>query len=168
MTAAAPLEDKSPAAPSRPGNGVLRLIGAFKLLKSLCLAIAAVAAARLIRRDADDELLSLARLLHVAPGNRLLRHLLERSFSVTHRQWAVVTSVLAAYSIMFFIEGVGLLLAEYWAEWMTVITTCGLIPFEIYEMMHRYSHTKLAAFVVNVAVAVYLIVRLSRRNPKPS
>jgi uncharacterized membrane protein (DUF2068 family) len=165
MTAASPLGYQSPAAPSRVHDGMLRLIGAYKLVKSLVLMVAAVTAARLMHRDAGDFLLNFAHRFHVAPGNRQVRFLVEKSFAVSHRQWAVLAGVFAAYSVMFFIEGVGLLLAETWAEWMTVITTSGLIPFEFYEYFRRPTFPKLLGMEINIAVAIYLIVRLTRRNP---
>jgi uncharacterized membrane protein (DUF2068 family) len=167
MTAASPTEYKSPA-PDRAHDGMLRLIGAYKLVKSVVLMVAAVTAAKLMHRDAGDIILNFAHRFHVAPGNRQIRYLVEKSFAVSHRQWAVLAGVFAAYSVMFFIEGVGLLLAERWAEWMTVITTSGLVPFEFYEICRRPTFAKVMGMVINIAVAIYLIVRLNRRNAAQS
>ena len=100
--------------------------------------------------------------LHIAPGNLLVEHLLEKVLTVTQRQLFVVAIVLLVYAAMFTVEGIGLLLLKHWAEWMTVITTSGLIPFEIYEMIERPSWLKAAAMVVNIVIAVYLYFHVRR------
>ena len=64
---------------------------------------------------------------------------------------------------MFTVEGIGLLLVKHWAEWMTVITTSGLIPFEIYEMIDHPSWLKALAMMINIAIAVYLVTARSPR-----
>jgi len=136
------------------------MIGAFKLLKGALLVAAAVSVFKLIHLDLADVILEWSRRLHIAPGNRLVEHLLERVLTVTQRQLFVVGIVLLIYAAMFTIEGIGLLLLKHWAEWMTVITTSGLIPFEIYEMAERPSWLKALAMAVNVAIAVYLFVHV--------
>jgi uncharacterized membrane protein (DUF2068 family) len=59
---------------------------------------------------------------------------------------------------------------KHWAEYFTVITTAGLVPLEIYELARHFSWAKIAVFVVNVAIVVYLIARLrkARTAPEPS
>jgi uncharacterized membrane protein (DUF2068 family) len=61
---------------------------------------------------------------------------------------------------MFLVEGIGLLLLLHWAEWMTVITTSGLIPIEMYEIVHRPTWLKAFAMLINIALAVYLAVHV--------
>ncbi len=63
------------------------------------------------------------------------------------------------------IEGVGLWLRQRWAEWLTVIATSLLVPFEIYELIHRPSPMKAAGLTVNVLIVVYL-VRVVRRHER--
>jgi len=141
---------------------MLRLIGAFKLAKGIFLIAAAISVFRLIHRDLGEEILKWARRFHIAPGSPVVQDLVDRVLTVTHKQLIVFGIVLLVYSAMFLIEGVGLLLLQHWAEWMTVITTCGLIPFEIYEIYHKPGWTKAAATAINVALAAYLIVRVRR------
>lgn len=146
---------------------LLRLIGVVKLLKGFLLAVASIAALRLIHRDVGDVIIQWAHRLHIAPGNRHLQFLLSK-LSVTHRELRLLAIAFAAYSAMFTTEGIGLLLLKPWAEWMTVFTTAGLIPFEIYELMRSVTLLKLFVFAVNVAIAVYLVRNLTRRRVIPS
>jgi uncharacterized membrane protein (DUF2068 family) len=149
--------------PPRPrGAALLRLIGAFKLLKGGLLIAAAISVFNLIHKDIADIIVEWSRRLHIAPGNRLVEHLVEKVLTVTQRQLFVVGIVLLVYAAMFTIEGVGLLLLKHWAEWMAVITTSGLIPFEIYEMVQHPSWLKALAMVVNIAIAVYLFDHVRR------
>jgi uncharacterized membrane protein (DUF2068 family) len=43
-----------------------------------------------------------------------------------------------------------------------------LIPFEIYEIAHHVTVVRIATFLVNVAVVVYLVARLRRPHQAPA
>ena len=45
--------------------------------------------------------------------------------------------------------------------------TGSFVPFEIYELARRLSPSRLAALVLNLAVVVYLIYHLRRRESSP-
>ncbi len=161
MVDAPPFNAVPPPARLR-GATLLRLIGAFKVLKATLLVAAAISVFNLLHKDLADVILKWSHRLHIAPGNLLVEHLLEKVLTVTQRQLFVVAIVLLIYAAMFTVEGIGLLLLKHWAEWMTVITTSGLIPFEIYEMIERPSWLKAAAMVVNIVIAVYLYFHVRR------
>jgi uncharacterized membrane protein (DUF2068 family) len=161
----APLSNALPRLdqPSRPrGAGLLRLIGVFKLFKGIFLIAAAISVFHLIHKDIAEIIIQWRDRLHLAPGNHLIEHLLERALTVDKRQLVVVGMVLLIYATMFLIEGVGLLLLKHWAEWMTVITTSGLIPIEIFEMIRRPSWLKALAMAVNIGIAIYLFEHVRR------
>ena len=44
--------------------------------------------------------------------------------------------------------------------------TAGAIPWELYELVHRYTHIRLGVLLVNVAVVVYLAVVLAQKRRK--
>jgi uncharacterized membrane protein (DUF2068 family) len=146
------------------GAGLLRFIGAFKVFKAVLLILTSISVFHLINKDLQDVILDWSRRLHIAPGNRYVDDLLDRVLTVTNRQLVVVGIVLLVYAAMFSVEGVGLLLLKSWAEWMTVITTSGLIPIEIFEMGRHPSRLKLFAMVINVAIAVYLFFHVRRET----
>jgi uncharacterized membrane protein (DUF2068 family) len=149
--------------PKRPrGVWLLRAIGLFKLVKALFLIAAAISVFNLLHKDIGNVVLTWAHRFHIAPGNILVEHLLEKLLTVTRRQLIVTGAVLLAYAAMFLVEGIGLLLLKHWAEWMTVITTSGLIPFETYEIIHHPTWLKAAAMLINVVLAVYLAVHVRR------
>ena len=56
-------------------------------------------------------------------------------------------------------EGVGLAMRRRWAEYLTVIATGLLIPYEAYEVIHKVTLFKIGALLLNVAVVGYLAYR---------
>ena len=46
-------------------------------------------------------------------------------------------AVTVAYTLVVLVEGIGLWMRKTWAEWLTVIFTASLIPFELWELIKR-------------------------------
>jgi uncharacterized membrane protein (DUF2068 family) len=95
------------------------------------------------------------------------RPLLHRIVAKLHhlRAGTVVVTGLGAlgYGILEIVEGVGLWLERLWAEYLTVIATSLLIPFEVYELVRKPSAVKAAGIVVNLAIVAFLAWNLRRR-----
>ena len=64
-----------------------------------------------------------------------------------------------AYAALEATEGVGLALRRRWAEYLTVIATGILIPYEAYEVIRHPSLFKIGALALNLAVVGYLSYR---------
>ena len=56
-------------------------------------------------------------------------------------------------------EGVGLAMRRRWAEYLTVIATGILIPYEAYEVVRHATLFKVGALLLNLAVVGYLAYR---------
>lgn len=67
-----------------------------------------------------------------------------------------VTAIIFCFGVINTIEGYGLCLRRRWAEWLTVIATSLLIPFEIYAIVVRLAFYKIAILVINVIIVYYL------------
>ncbi len=63
---------------------------------------------------------------------------------------------LVGYALLEGTEGVGLAMRRRWAEYLTVVATGLLIPYEVYELVHRPTLFKFGALLLNVAVVAYL------------
>jgi uncharacterized membrane protein (DUF2068 family) len=61
-----------------------------------------------------------------------------------------------AYAALEATEGVGLAARRRWAEYLTVIATGILIPFELYEVVAHPTLFKVGALALNLAVVGYL------------
>ncbi|HTT87185.1 MAG TPA: DUF2127 domain-containing protein [Acidimicrobiales bacterium] len=82
-----------------------------------------------------------------------VKHLLR--YSPTRLRQAA--AVVLAYAALEATEMVGLWLTKRWAEYLTFVATCVFIPFEVYELTESVSVLKVVTFVINVAIAAYLL-----------
>jgi len=64
-----------------------------------------------------------------------------------------------AYALLEGTEGVGLAMRRRWAEYLTVIATGALIPYEAYEVIRHATLFKVGALLLNLAVVGYLAYR---------
>jgi uncharacterized membrane protein (DUF2068 family) len=147
-------------AQSRPKSTTLLFIALFKLTKGILLLIVAIGAHRLLHRDVSNTIAHWVDVLRVDPDNRYIHRLLTRALSVTPAQLKAASAGTFIYSGLLLTEGIGLLLRRRWAEYFTIITTAGLIPLEIYEIVHHLTAAKIVVLAVNVAIVVYLILRV--------
>lgn len=67
--------------------------------------------------------------------------------------------VIIAYALIEGAEGVGLALRRRWAEYLIVLATGFLIPYEIYEVIHRATPFKIGGLILNVVIVAYLARR---------
>jgi uncharacterized membrane protein (DUF2068 family) len=92
---------------------------------------------------------------------------LHRVVAYLHRLHASELRIAALFALGYgaleLVEGTGLWLDQLWAEYLTVIATSLLLPFEVYELVHRPTVWKAGGIVVNVAIVVYLAYLLRRR-----
>ncbi len=99
--------------------------------------------------------------LNLSAGHSLIVVLLLRLLAYigkfTHITALAVGAI--AYAILEGTEGVGLAMRRRWAEYLTVIATGILIPYEAYEVVHRVTLFKIGALLLNVAVVGYLSYR---------
>jgi uncharacterized membrane protein (DUF2068 family) len=71
----------------------------------------------------------------------------------------VVAIAAIAYAALEGTEGVGLAMRRRWAEYLTVIATGLLIPYELYEVIRHVTLFKVGALLLNLAVVGYLAYR---------
>ena len=64
-----------------------------------------------------------------------------------------------AYAALEATEGIGLAMRRRWAEYLTVIATGILIPYEAYEVITHPTLFKVGALLLNLAVVGYLAYR---------
>jgi uncharacterized membrane protein (DUF2068 family) len=99
--------------------------------------------------------------LNLEPGNNLIVQFLLRLLLLagTFSHVTVLAIGAIAYALLEGTEGVGLAMRRRWAEYLTVIATGVLIPYEAYEVIHRVTLFKVGALLLNVAVVGYLAYR---------
>lgn len=139
------------------------MIALFKLIKGLLLVAVGIGALKLLHRDLADTLTHWVDILRVDPDNRFIHAALTRVLSVSPKQLKVTSVGTFVYAALLLTEGTGLLLRKRWAEYFTIITTGGLLPLEVYELSKHISAAKIVVLAVNLAIVVYLVVRVRQR-----
>ena len=144
------------------GGLLLRTIAVFKFLKAALLIAAGIGALHLINKNFTEYVDRLVVRYHLNPGNHFVAQVLARTANVTPRRLHEIGAVAFAYAALFLLEGVGLWSLKRWGEWVTVVITGSLLPFEIYELSLRPSLPKIAVLAINALVFIYLISRLRK------
>lgn len=135
----------------------LRVIAIYEIIKTVGLVLVAIAAFHLDRQQNFEHLVSWLGHLALTDSNGLRWRLVGALQEFGPSRFVAVGAVALFYAALFGIEGVGLLLGKYWAQWFTVIATGSLIPLELYETVHHFGWIKFVALAGNVAIVVYLV-----------
>jgi len=156
---------RSPAkSPERRIDG-LRLIGLFKIGKALLLLATSYGLYRLLNPQLVEHLHDWLNTLTDTFERRLLERALDWLDSLGSTRIGSILLVTAIYTAVLLTEGIGLWLRKTWAEWLTVIATASLIPFELWQLFFGHHHKPLAvlgATVLNITIVSYLVYQLRR------
>jgi uncharacterized membrane protein (DUF2068 family) len=146
--------------PGTRDSRIIFLIAVFKLFKGFVLLVAGIAALRLLRSDVSDQLEAWADLFRVDPGNRYVHVLFNKVTALDARKLKELSAGTFFYAGLLLTEGTGLLLHKRWAEYFTILATASFLPLEVYEIVARVTVGKVLLLLLNLAVVVYLVVRL--------
>lgn len=83
--------------------------------------------------------------------------LVDEGLSLPSSELDLYAAALLVYAVVEGVEAVGLWLGKRWAEYLTLLVTASLLPVEVYELTEGVTPFKVTAFVINVAVVVYLL-----------
>lgn len=86
-----------------------------------------------------------------------LLHDLDQLFTLKSSKLRLAGVGIAAYALLEGAEAVGLWWQKRWAEYLTFIATTLLLPLEVYELSKTVTPFKLIAFIINVAIVIYLL-----------
>ena len=142
---------------------VLRLIACDRALHVIILTLLAIAFLTFAWRDKalHDDYQNLMNALNgggaTASRVRGLLGYLGKAFHYSPTHLVVLAVIFFAFAGVEALEAVGLWWNKRWAEYLTVVVTSLLIPYEIYELTLKVSAFKVVAFVLNVLVVAYLL-----------
>jgi uncharacterized membrane protein (DUF2068 family) len=138
----------------------IRLIAAFKLLKAVLLVALGLGVAALLDKPLAHNLHHWVTVLLLRQENRHLRAGLAWLTGIKRLNLRLFEIGTFCYSGLLFIEGVGLLMLERWAEYLTAIITASFIPFEFLSDVRHFSAGKTIVLLLNIAAVWYLSARL--------
>lgn len=142
---------------------MLRLIALERFARGVLLFAAGIYLLTHVGNDFGRVANHLMRALEIDP-RRPFWHRLIAKLHRLHAGTVRITGIAAiGYGLLESVEGVGLWLDQLWAEYLTVIATALLIPFEIYEFARKPGVLRGAGIAVNLAIVAYLAWMLRRR-----
>ena len=144
----------------------LRLIGLIKLAKAALLLATTYGLYKLLNPDLVDHLHEWLNSLTDTFERRLLERGLDWLDSIGTARIHGILVVTGVYTVILVTEGIGLWFRQVWAEWLTVLASSSLMPFELWHLFSGRSHNPLAvvaATVLNVVIVIYLAGKL-RKN----
>jgi uncharacterized membrane protein (DUF2068 family) len=143
----------------------LRLIGLFKIGKALLLLATTYGMYRLLNPHLIEHLHEWINTLTDTFERRLLQRALDWLDSLGSARIGSIVAVTGLYTTVLLTEGIGLWLRKTWAEWLTVIATASLIPFELWQLFFGRHHQPLAlvgAVTLNLIIVLYLAAQLRK------
>ena len=151
-------------AAQKPRDRVIWLIAALKTFKGVLLLAAAIGLLKLVHRDVAAVVWQCIKTLHVDPENRYIQTVLVKASIANARQLQALSLGSFVYAGLLLIEGIGLFLQQRWAQYFSVLITASFVPLEVWELMKKFSPAKIVVIAVNMAIVVYLVVKLRREQ----
>jgi uncharacterized membrane protein (DUF2068 family) len=147
-----------------PRDRIIWLIAALKTFKGVLLLAVAIGLLKLVHRDVADFVVQCIKALHVDPENRYVQTVLVKASIANARQLQALSIGSFLYAGLLLIEGTGLFLQQRWAKYFSVIITASFLPLEVWELMKKFSPTKIVVLAVNIAIVLYLVVKLRQEH----
>jgi uncharacterized membrane protein (DUF2068 family) len=142
----------------------LLLIGLFKLGKSILFMCLGFGAVHLLHKDIGDEVMRLATALKFDPESRFVALVLDKADLIDAHRLRQISVATFGYSALALTEGIGLLLEQVWAEYLTLFLTISFLPWELYELARKPDWFRLSLLVINLAVLAYLVWLLRKKK----
>ena len=135
----------------------LIIIGAFKILEGTFFVLLGLGVVRLLHRDVGDLLLRLALALRIDPESHFVNLLLDKVQLLTPHKMRLISAGIFLKAGLDYLEGIGLAMEKTWAEWFTIAITASFLPWEVFEIIRRFTWVKVGITLLNVLVLLYLL-----------
>ena len=157
------MNDRAPVAkPPKPPLGFMGWIAGYKLFKALLSLSAALFMLRLLHKDLAEFAMQLVEFFGLNQQSRLAEDIVHHVTRLNPNRIHFISTVLLIYTVIYVTEGMGLFFEQRWAEWLTVVQTALLIPWEIVEIFRHHTWVRAVVLLLNVGVVIYLLWRIRR------
>ena len=137
-------------------ESILKLIIAYKAVWGISEILIAALFYRLISANRDAPFRALANAMRLDPDNGLASYFIEHADSIDNKLLFAFSALIFIFGTTNLIESWGLHKRLGWAEWLTVIATSLLIPYESYHVITSFGFVKLSILVINILIVYYL------------
>ena len=143
---------------------IVWLIGGAKIFYGLLLVGVGIGAFNLIGKNIAIGLWHFTEHWNIDFHNHYVQLLFQQANQMDGDKLLFLASISLGYAALFFVEGIGLILGRYWAQWLVIIDTASFIPGEIYYLARQFNWFDTILLLVNVAVVLYLVWRIMTRD----
>ncbi len=157
------LVSKSSSPPKKGTSRLIRTIAVFKLLKAVLLTCLGFGAFRLLNPVIGQRFTHWVGSFAWNYNRDFVLSGLTKITGLKSAQLKALGIGAFLYAILFTVEGIGLWFEKRWAEYLTVIATGSLLPFELYEIYRRATYLRGFTLLLNLLVFIYLIRVVRRR-----
>ena len=144
------------------GGLLLQAVAVYKFFKALVFVMAGLAALALMRDSVVESLESWSAALPFHSEQQLAQQFLGWITGLGPQRIRALGLGAFVYAVLFVVEGVGLMMRQPWAGWLTVLETALLIPLELWRLHVHPSGETLIVLVLNVLIVGYLVLQLRR------
>jgi uncharacterized membrane protein (DUF2068 family) len=148
----------------------LMVVGLLKLSKAVFFGAIAAGALHLVHGNVGDEAQRIVDkvndALHIDSEGHFVRLLLDKADLINHHELRQAGLFSSLYAVVCVIEGTGLMLQKVWAEYFTIFLTVAALPYEVYELIDRFTNFKVGLLVLNLGVLFYLLWYLKRKRER--
>lgn len=148
---------------SEHARGLL-LIGLFKLTKAVLSIVLGIGALRLLHRDVSEVTLRVLDALRIDPERHIVALIMEKANLIEPHQLRDFSIATFCYAALCLTEGIGLMLEKRWAEYLTVVLTASMLPWECFELTRHFTVVRVVVLLLNILVLVYLVWLLRRKR----
>ena len=146
----------------RPRHPGLRIIGALKLVSGASALLVGLGVFRFLAHDPGPHAERILTHFGLDPNNHFIHGLIQWITGIDRSKLRALEVGTFFYATLHTIEGTGLILGYHWAEYLVVVATGSLVPFELYELARKLTLIRGGILVLNVAIVIYLIAVLRR------
>jgi uncharacterized membrane protein (DUF2068 family) len=148
--------------PPRPRHVGLRVIGVLKLISGATALLVGFGVFRFLAHDPGPHAERILIHLGLDPNNHIIHAVVSWITGIDRSRLRAIEFGTFFYAILHTVEGTGLILGYHWAEYLVIVATGSLIPFELYEITLKLSFIRVGIFAANVAIVIYLIYTLGK------
>jgi uncharacterized membrane protein (DUF2068 family) len=153
---------KTPPANGAASDRLLPWIAAERSVRAVGLVAIGLVLITHPHTDWGKTITDLARHLGFDPSQNGIQRVIAKVRAISPNKYTVFGIIAIAYGVLEGVEGYGLFRRRVWAEYLTIVATALLFIPEIVELTKSLTPLKIGALLVNIAVVVYLAVRLRR------
>ncbi len=149
-------------------KGGLLIVAFFEAAKGLLVLVTGFGLLAFIHKDLHLAAMQLVRYLHINPARHYPQIFIDAADHLDDVHLRVLAFSALLYSAVRIVEAFGLWKQRQWAKWFALLTGGIYIPVELFAITRRVTWPKVAVFIVNLGIVVYMgyVLYRSRQSSK--